>query len=120
MEDNPAPPEQTGAGASAADVPQEQADAAAATEAHNEHADAAAAPKRKRLKTKLPAAVVESSNEQAGAAEEAPNEEAGTAAAEEAAGRKTPKRTGMTSLGFPGLSSQSVSGVFWLFLARKP
>ena len=51
----------------------EQADAAAATEAHNEHADAAAAPKRKRLKTKLPAAVVESSNEQAGAAEEAPN-----------------------------------------------
>ena len=44
----------------------EQADAAAATEAHNEHADAAAAPKRKRLKTKLPAAVVESSNEQAG------------------------------------------------------
>ena len=62
----------------------EQADAAAATEAHNEHADAAAAPKRRRLKTKRPAAVVESSNEQAAAAEEAPNEEAGTAAAEEA------------------------------------
>ena len=35
-------------------------------------------------KTKRPAAVVESSNEQAAAAEEAPNEEAGTAAAEEA------------------------------------
>ena len=117
MEDNLAPPEQTGAGASAADVPQEQADAAAATEAHNEHADAAAAPKHKRLKTKR---LVESSNKQAGAAEEAPNEEAGTAAAEEAARQKTPKRTGMTSLGFPGLSSQSVSGVFWLFLARKP
>ena len=62
----------------------EQADAAAATEAHNEHADAAAAPKRRRFKTKRPAAVVESSNEQAAAAEEAPNEEAGTAAAEEA------------------------------------
>ena len=46
----------------------EQADAAAATEAHNEHADAAAAPKRRRLKTKRPAAVVESSNEQAAAA----------------------------------------------------
>ena len=31
-----------------------------------------------------------------------------------------PKRTGMTSLGFPGLSSQSVSGFVVPFLARKP
>ena len=30
------------------------------------------------------------------------------------------KRIGMTSLGFPGLSSQSISGVFWPFSARKP
>ena len=35
-------------------------------------------------------------------------------------GQKTPKRTGMTSLGFLGLSSQSVSGVFWPLSARKP
>ena len=30
-------------------------------------------------------------------------------------GQKTPKRTGMTNLGFPGLSSQSVSGFFGPF-----
>ena len=30
-------------------------------------------------------------------------------------GQKSPKRTGMTSLGFPGLSSQSVSGFFGPF-----
>ena len=35
-------------------------------------------------------------------------------------GQKTLKRTGMTSLGFPGLSSQSVLGFCWPFSARKP
>ena len=33
-------------------------------------------------------------------------------------GQKTPKQTGMTSLGFPGLSSQSVL-VFWVFFGQK-
>ena len=35
-------------------------------------------------------------------------------------GQKTPKRTGMTSLGFPGLSSQSVSGFFGPFRPENP
>ena len=35
-------------------------------------------------------------------------------------GQKSPKQTGMTNLGFPGLSSQSVSGFCWPFSARKP
>ena len=33
---------------------------------------------------------------------------------------RKPKRTGMTSLGLPGLSSQSVSGFCWQFSATKP
>ena len=35
-------------------------------------------------------------------------------------GQKTPKRTGMTSLGFPGLSSQSISGFCGYFWPEKP
>ena len=35
-------------------------------------------------------------------------------------GQKTPKRTGVTRLGFPGLSSHSVSGFSRPFSARKP
>ena len=35
-------------------------------------------------------------------------------------GQKTPKRTGMTSLGFPGLSSQSVSGFFGAVRPENP
>ena len=35
-------------------------------------------------------------------------------------GQKTPKRTGMTGLGFPGLSSQSVSGFFGPFRPANP
>ena len=35
-------------------------------------------------------------------------------------GQKTPKRIGMTSLGFPGLSSQSVSGLFGPFRPENP
>ena len=35
-------------------------------------------------------------------------------------GQKAPKRTGMTSLGFPGLSSQSVSGLFGPFRPENP
>ena len=35
-------------------------------------------------------------------------------------GQKTPKRIGMTSLGFPGLSSQSISGFFGPFRPEKP
>ena len=35
-------------------------------------------------------------------------------------GQKTPKRTGMTNLGFPGLSSQSVSGFFGPFRPESP
>ena len=35
-------------------------------------------------------------------------------------GQKTPKQTGMTSLGFPGLSSQSVSGFFGPFRPENP
>ena len=34
-------------------------------------------------------------------------------------GQKTPKRTGMTSLGFPGLSSQSVSDFLCLFCGQQ-
>ncbi len=35
-------------------------------------------------------------------------------------GQKTTKRTGMTSLGFPGLSSQSISGFFDPFPPENP
>ncbi len=35
-------------------------------------------------------------------------------------GQKTPKRTGMTSLGFPGLTSQSVSGFCGPFRPENP
>ena len=35
-------------------------------------------------------------------------------------GQKTPKRTGMTNLGFPGLSSQSVSGFLCPFRPENP
>ena len=35
-------------------------------------------------------------------------------------GQKTPKQNGVTSLGFPGLSSQSLSVFVWPFSARKP
>ena len=35
-------------------------------------------------------------------------------------GQKTPKRIGMTSLGFPGLSSQSVSGFSGTFRPENP
>ena len=35
-------------------------------------------------------------------------------------GLKTPKRTGMTSLGFPGLSSQPVAGFFGPFRPENP
>ena len=35
-------------------------------------------------------------------------------------GKKTPKRIGMTSLGFSGLSSQSISGFFVPFRPEKP
>ncbi len=35
-------------------------------------------------------------------------------------GQKTPKRTGMTNLGFPGLSSQSISGFLGPFRPENP